>query len=213
MRYRILWALILVGAAPAASLAMSGRTQRGAGERGVLADRERQVLGLAAHETAFSTVLHGPTANVCQTVRPPEPLATPDPSLDEMQVNSLIVSFIIGTDGHVISALVVDGASPDEDRSTLEAVQLWRYRPALCNGEPIEAEARVSFHLCRAGTGCPSGKVTMENISEFRGGGEFRKPHGRPWRSEVEDSKGERRALFGRLGVKPTSSPVAPAGY
>jgi len=79
-------------------------------------------------------------------VRLPEALATPDPLLDGTDLNAKVsVSFIIGTDGRVHSALIVESAGPSEDRTVLDAVRFWRYRPAMCNGVPTEAEAKVEF--------------------------------------------------------------------
>jgi TonB family protein len=79
-------------------------------------------------------------------VQPPQALATPDPLLDDVEVNAKAsVSFIIGTDGRVHSALILESAGPNEDRTILDAVRFWRYRPALCNGVPTESEAKVEF--------------------------------------------------------------------
>ena len=88
-----------------------------------------------------------PTGRVtCEVAQPPQALATPDPRLQEADVSSKIsVSFIIGTDGRVHSALILESAGPDEDRTVLDAVRVWRYRPALCNGVPTDAEAKVEF--------------------------------------------------------------------
>jgi TonB family protein len=73
-------------------------------------------------------------------------LATPDPLLDETDLSAKVsVSFVIGTDGRVHSALILESAGPNEDRTILDAVRFWRYRPALCNGVPTEAEAKVEF--------------------------------------------------------------------
>jgi len=48
-------------------------------------------------------------------------------------------------DGQVQSPVILEGAGPMEDRSVLETVRSWRYRPASCNSVPAEAEARVEF--------------------------------------------------------------------
>jgi TonB family protein len=81
-------------------------------------------------------------------VQPPQALATPDPLLDETELNSKVsVSFIVGTDGRVHSALILESGGRNEDRTILDAVRLWRYRPALCNGVPTEAEAKVEFSI------------------------------------------------------------------
>jgi TonB family protein len=76
----------------------------------------------------------------------PQALATPDPLLEEVDSKATVsVSFIIGTDGRVHSALILESAGPKEDRIVLGAVRLWRYRPARCNGIPTDAEAKVEF--------------------------------------------------------------------
>lgn len=86
------------------------------------------------------------TRSACGAVQPPQALATPDPLLEETDLSAKVsVSFIIGTDGRVHSALILASAGPNEDRTVLDAVRLWRYRPALCNGVPTEAEAKVEF--------------------------------------------------------------------
>ncbi len=83
-----------------------------------------------------------------ETFRPPEALLTPDPLLhvqdDDLQVR---VSFIVGSDGHVHSAFVLDSGGADEDQIVLHAVRFWRYRPALCNGVPTDSEALVRFRI------------------------------------------------------------------
>ncbi|MGO9126564.1 MAG: TonB family protein [Terriglobales bacterium] len=82
----------------------------------------------------------------CESARPAEALATPDPLLDGAEVRGKVgVSFIIGTDGRVHSPVVLESAGPDEDLNVLEAVRSWRYRPAACNAVPAETESKVEF--------------------------------------------------------------------
>jgi TonB family protein len=84
--------------------------------------------------------------NACGAAQPPQALATPDPLLEDTDLSSKVsVSFIIGTDGRVHSALIMESAGPNEDQTVLDAVRSWRYRPALCNGVPTEAEAKIEF--------------------------------------------------------------------
>jgi TonB family protein len=114
-----------------------------------LATSERQLARVPAHISEFNTVSEPLALPKCGDVRPPEALLTPDPLLpaeedDDVPVR---VSFIVGSDGHVHSAFVLNGAGPDEDEAVLRAVRLWRYRPALCNGVPTDSEARVRFTL------------------------------------------------------------------
>jgi len=82
----------------------------------------------------------------CEAVRPPEPLATPDPLLPALGFRVRVkVSFIIGVDGQVHSPVVLESAGLVDDREVLDTLQLWRYRPAICNSVPAEIEAKVEF--------------------------------------------------------------------
>ena len=99
-----------------------------------------------AHISEFAPVSQALAVPRCGDIRPPEALLTPDPLLqaqdDDLHVR---VSFIVGVDGRVHSAFVVDSGGPVEDRVVLQAVRFWRYRPALCNGVPTDYEALVRF--------------------------------------------------------------------
>jgi TonB family protein len=111
-----------------------------------LAEREHHVWSSAVHDSEFAAMAHQAVRTECGAQQPPQALATPDPLLDETDLNSKVsVSFIVGTDGRVHSALILESAGPSEDRTILDAVRLWRYRPAMCNGVPTEAEAKVEF--------------------------------------------------------------------
>lgn len=107
---------------------------------------EKALRRAPAHIAEFSPVSEPLALPKCGNVRPPEALLTPDPLLhvqdDDMNVS---VSFIVGADGHVHSAFVMEGGGVAEDQSVLRVVRLWRYRPALCNGVPTDMEARVRF--------------------------------------------------------------------
>jgi TonB family protein len=111
-----------------------------------LVESERRLGRVPAHISEFNPVSEPLALPKCGSVRPPEALLTPDPLLpaedDDLPVR---VSFIVGSDGHVHSAFVLNGAGPDEDEAVLRAVRQWRYRPALCNGVPTDSEARVRF--------------------------------------------------------------------
>jgi TonB family protein len=101
-----------------------------------------------AHISEFAPVSQALAVPRCGDIRPPEALLTPDPLLqaqdDDLHVR---VSFIVGVDGRVHSAFVVDSGGPVEDRVVLQAVRFWRYRPALCNGVPTDYEALVRFSV------------------------------------------------------------------
>ena len=147
MPLRRLWFLAAIVSISSLCLASIGSTPaRISGGQASLAERERHVWSSAVHDSEFATVAH-PTARAqCGAEQPPQALATPDPLLDESDLSAKVsVSFVIGTDGRIHSALILESAGPNEDRTILDAVRFWRYRPAMCNGVPTEAEAKVEF--------------------------------------------------------------------
>ena len=113
-----------------------------------LTQLEKTLRRAPAHISEFSPVSEPLALPKCGNVRPPEALLTPDPLLhaqdDDLNVR---VSFIVGSDGHVHSAFVLDSGGSAEDQIVLRAVRFWRYRPALCNGVPTDSEARVRFSI------------------------------------------------------------------
>jgi TonB family protein len=113
-----------------------------------LTQAEKTLRRVPAHISEFAPVSEPLALSKCGDVHPPEALLTPDPLLhvqdDDLKVR---VSFIVGADGRVHSAFVLDSGGPDEDLIVLRAVRFWRYRPALCNGVPTDAEALVRFSI------------------------------------------------------------------
>ena len=113
-----------------------------------LVEYEKTIGRVPAHISEFAPVSEPLAVPKCGSVRPPESLLTPDPlmkvQIDELQVR---VSFIVGADGHVHSAFVLESGGAIEDEIVLRAVRFWRYRPALCNGVPTDSEAQVRFSI------------------------------------------------------------------
>lgn len=107
---------------------------------------ERAVWPASFRHAAEGAILRSGTPTRCESLRPAEALATPDPLLDGTEVRgNVAVSFIIGTDGRVHSPVVLESAGSDQDSNVLEAVRAWRYRPATCNAVPAETEGKVEF--------------------------------------------------------------------
>jgi TonB family protein len=113
-----------------------------------LAQNEKALRRVPSHISEFAQLSEPLALPECGDLRPPEALVTPDPLLlvqeDDIKVR---VSFIVGSDGHVHSAFVLDSGGPDEDRIVLRVIRSWRYRPALCNGVPMDFEALVRFSI------------------------------------------------------------------
>ena len=105
--------------------------------------RERRLLSPPVRHAEFAPLQRNTRAS-CEATQPPEALTTPDPILDEVS-SSTTVSFIIGTDGRVHSALILESGDPAQDRTILRTIGSWRYRPGTCNGVAMESEAKVQF--------------------------------------------------------------------
>jgi TonB family protein len=111
----------------------------------MLAEQEQKTWKVLTRASQFSDVPHISGRPQCENVRPPQELTTPDPLVSTSSGVKVKVSFIIGTDGHVHSPLILESAGPRRDRNVLQAIRTWRYRPAMCNGVPTETEGKIEF--------------------------------------------------------------------
>jgi TonB family protein len=113
-----------------------------------LEQHERQLSQTLKRASQFQDVPHVSWRWSCEEVQSPVALATPDPLLTPAGGgHSVKVSFIIGTDGHVHSPLILESAGIAGDRRVLDTVRRWRYRPATCNGVPTETEGKIEFSI------------------------------------------------------------------
>ena len=112
-----------------------------------LAERELTAWRSLTRTSQFSDVPHvSSSASGCGDVQPPQALTTPAPLMIRTSASTKVkVSFIIGTDGHVHSPLILESAGATGDRNVLRTVRSWKYRPATCNGVPTEAEGKIEF--------------------------------------------------------------------
>ena len=144
-RLPILTLVVLFSTLASASILMCARQ---AAPRHNIDPRENPLWISALRQSQFSIVPHLAAHTSCQVSEPPEALATPDPLVEVSNPGTRItVSFIVGTDGRVHSSFILEGDNPSEDGTVLKAVRSWRYRPAKCNGVPIDAEAKIQFRL------------------------------------------------------------------
>jgi TonB family protein len=110
------------------------------------ARRDRQILPVLKRASQFANVPHVSSRPSCEDVEPPQALATPNPLFSSSSYGRKVkVSFIIGTDGRVHSPLILESSGLIGDWHVLQAVRIWRYRPATCNGVPTETEAKIEF--------------------------------------------------------------------
>jgi protein TonB len=86
-------------------------------------------------------------------VRPAEVLSSQRPTYPPAAAaaniqGTVVVLVMVGTDGKVKQAKVESG-HPMLTNAALTAVRTWTFRPALLNGNPVEAPARVELNFHR----------------------------------------------------------------
>jgi TonB family protein len=107
---------------------------------------ERRLARNVNRDAQFSDVTHAGDLSMCGEAQPPQAVATPNPLVMPVRDRSHVrVSFIIGTDGRVHSPLILESGGSVGDRNVLQAVRIWRFRPATCNGVPTEIEGKIEF--------------------------------------------------------------------
>lgn len=140
--------LVMVGCLAAPTWSATASPTRVVADDATFAWVEQKLRRVPGHISEFSSLSEPMAIARCGDVRPPEALATPDPLLQlDDDTARVRVSFIVGADGRVHSPFILDSGGMREDQVVLRAVRRWRYRPALCNGVPTDAEARVQFDL------------------------------------------------------------------
>ena len=113
-----------------------------------LSQLERSVPRAPFHISQFSSASAPLALPSCGSVRPPESLLTPDP-LPNVQTEELAVrvSFIVGVDGHVHSAFVLESGGSDEDEVVLRTVRLWRYRRRSMGSHGFGSASKIQHPL------------------------------------------------------------------
>jgi TonB family protein len=145
--YRRIWGLPVILLA-INSLAWSAVPPEQQLRPSALQQHEHQLSSALKRASQFNEVPHITWDWSCEQIQSPVALATPDPlAIPAGRGKRVRVSFIIGTDGHVHSPLILESAGYTGDRRVLDTVRHWRYRPATCNGVPTETEGKIEFSI------------------------------------------------------------------
>ena len=138
------WLTVMLTLMPMATFAATSAPSAGTIR---LAQKETALFNTLTREQKYVDVEHVSRPS-CEQVEPPVALATPDPlSVPAGHGKRVAISFIIGTDGHVHSPLILESAGLPGDRRVIQTVRGWRYRPATCNGVPTETEGKIEFSI------------------------------------------------------------------
>jgi len=71
----------------------------------------------------------------------------PDEARDKHQEDTVLVRYVIGTDGKVKDVTILDHAkNPVFDKSTVDAISQWRFRPMMQNGKPVEVVHELTVY-------------------------------------------------------------------
>jgi TonB family protein len=116
---------------------------------------QARIVELAAAPSTDSTLFEKPegakeSVNCLDSIEPPKQLYAPEPRSPESFSGTILVfvSSVIGTDGKPHNLAVTSEPRRAFDDAALEAVRQWRFKPASCGGEPMEAEivVQIDFH-------------------------------------------------------------------
>ena len=84
--------------------------------------------------------------NLIHRVQPDYPL----PARSARIQGEVVLAAIIGKDGSIQNLHVLKG-HPMLVKAALDAVQQWRYRPYVLNGDPVEVETQVTVNFVLSG--------------------------------------------------------------
>lgn len=106
-----------------------------------------------AHESTKEPAVYDPEKEKPQ-VSFPKPRYTPEPEFSEVARRKRIqgvelLTVIVNPEGEVSSLKIDRGLGYGLDQSALDAVKMWRFMPAIRNGQPVSVKMRieVDFHL------------------------------------------------------------------
>jgi TonB family protein len=117
-----------------------------------LTARVVELVAEPAQEPALFSAPEGAkeSVNCVGLVKPPQVVHRENPKAPGSFSGTtlVVVSLDVGIDGRPNSLTVTSAANHDYDEAALRAVRQWRFKPATCDGQPVEIEIAVEtvFH-------------------------------------------------------------------
>lgn len=107
---------------------------------------QRLATGMGRAMEQIPGVVDNQAGTMCEDLKTPQPISTPAPALAAAGRHGAIrINFVINTEGEIENPVVVLSGGVRFDRIVTRTISRWRYRPAVCNGVPIQAEASIEF--------------------------------------------------------------------
>jgi len=115
------------------------------GDRLILSVRAEIEPAPAADSSQFTPPVSAVEWDWCDNAEPPKKISTvpphyPGTALEERRRGIVSVYAVVHTDGTLGNLAVARSAGSDFDTASLNSVQQWRYRPAMCGSSPIATE-------------------------------------------------------------------------
>jgi TonB family protein len=114
---------------------------------------EARVVELTAEPAtgaAFFTPPDGAkeSVNCLSPIKSPTAVYDPDPERPRTSGGQtpVVINMVVGTDGKTHDLRVTSAPNRDFDKAALEAVRHWTFKPATCDGEPVEVRIAVDIN-------------------------------------------------------------------
>jgi TonB family protein len=110
------------------------------------------VVELVPEPTPDPALFAPPTGGVKEqngcpdSIRPPRSVYQPEP-VSPASSGVVTITLNVGVDGAPSDLAVVSSPNVKLDRSALEAVRQWRFKPASCDGEPVSTKIAVEVDM------------------------------------------------------------------
>ena len=101
-------------------------------------------------EKLFAPLPDGKESARCLAApRPPMLIESEEPFFPGVEKGIVTISLRVGTDGRTHDLKVVDSVDKESDEAALAAVRKWKFKPATCEGQPVDVaiNVQVDFHL------------------------------------------------------------------
>ncbi len=115
---------------------------------------EARVVELTAEPATGSAFFTPPdgakeSVNCLSPIKSPTAVYDPDPERPRTSGGQtpVVINMVVGTDGKTHDLRVTSAPNRDFDKAALEAVRQWTFKPATCDGEPVEAHVAVDINF------------------------------------------------------------------